>query len=245
MSDSTTLRLITIAISHYCEKARWGLDWLKIPYVEESHAPPFHRLYTRPQGGTTVPVLVTKTKTFINSREILHYLDTISSENRQLYLRDRDLSKKIDELEALFDEQLAVACRRLLYFHTLKNPLLVSVMWGIRVPWPEKIGCAIAFPYTRRFVRQKYDITPETAADSMQTIKAVFATISKQLESGKEYLVGNRFSALAAPIIRPEHHPIYSSDLQRLPNEVAAIVRELRETTAGRFALRLYREHRN
>ena len=30
-------RLITIPISHYCEKARWALEWSQIPYVEEKH----------------------------------------------------------------------------------------------------------------------------------------------------------------------------------------------------------------
>jgi glutathione S-transferase len=36
------LRLITIPVSHYCEKARWALTKLKLPYVEEAHMPPFH-----------------------------------------------------------------------------------------------------------------------------------------------------------------------------------------------------------
>ena len=28
------LRLITIPVSHYCEKVRWALKKLKLPYVE-------------------------------------------------------------------------------------------------------------------------------------------------------------------------------------------------------------------
>ncbi|MEN9520669.1 MAG: hypothetical protein RLZZ381_3257, partial [Cyanobacteriota bacterium] len=34
--------LIAIAISHYCEKVRWAMDYLDIEYVEENHASPFH-----------------------------------------------------------------------------------------------------------------------------------------------------------------------------------------------------------
>ena len=34
--------LITIPISHYCEKARWALDRARQPYVEVRHLPLFH-----------------------------------------------------------------------------------------------------------------------------------------------------------------------------------------------------------
>jgi glutathione S-transferase len=40
-------RLITIPVSHYCEKTRWALTRLQIPFVEERHMPPFHRWATR------------------------------------------------------------------------------------------------------------------------------------------------------------------------------------------------------
>ena len=41
MVDSEYL-LITIPPSHYCEKARWALDYARIPYREERHPPLFH-----------------------------------------------------------------------------------------------------------------------------------------------------------------------------------------------------------
>jgi glutathione S-transferase len=52
-------RLITIPISHYSEKARWAMDYLKIPFQEVAHMPPFHRGATKKYQGTSVPVLVT------------------------------------------------------------------------------------------------------------------------------------------------------------------------------------------
>ena len=53
-------RLITIPMSHYCEKARWALDRLGLRYVEERHLQVFH--YPRTywfSRGPTVPVLIT------------------------------------------------------------------------------------------------------------------------------------------------------------------------------------------
>ena len=83
-SDQNKPRLIAIAISHYCEKVRWAMDYLDIDYVEEDHAPPFHRQYTSRHGGTTVPVLVTSKKALTDSHDILQYLDSIS-ESTKLY----------------------------------------------------------------------------------------------------------------------------------------------------------------
>jgi glutathione S-transferase len=80
IANAEVVRLITIPISHYSEKVRWALDLLKIPYIEERHVPVFHRLATRKYGGSSVPVLVTQSGNFTDSKDILHYLDTLSPE---------------------------------------------------------------------------------------------------------------------------------------------------------------------
>ena len=56
----TTPVLITIPISHYCEKARWALERACIPYTERQHMQGLHRVAVRRAGGgQTAPVLVT------------------------------------------------------------------------------------------------------------------------------------------------------------------------------------------
>ena len=50
--------LITMGLSHFVEKARWGLQRLGVPYVEEVHAPGFHGFAVRAAGGRrSVPCL--------------------------------------------------------------------------------------------------------------------------------------------------------------------------------------------
>ena len=54
-------RLITIPISHYCEKARWALERAEIPYREEPHLQAIHWAHVWRAGrGRTAPVLVTE-----------------------------------------------------------------------------------------------------------------------------------------------------------------------------------------
>ena len=58
MSRDGPCELITIPISHYCEKARWALDRAGIPYRERAHLQAIHWFAVRRAGGArTVPVL--------------------------------------------------------------------------------------------------------------------------------------------------------------------------------------------
>ena len=50
--------LITMGVSHFCEKARWALQRYGMPFTEEVHAPGAHRLAVKAAGGRgSVPCL--------------------------------------------------------------------------------------------------------------------------------------------------------------------------------------------
>ena len=44
-------RLVTIPISHFCEKARWALQRAGVPYVERPHLQIIHVLAARRAAG--------------------------------------------------------------------------------------------------------------------------------------------------------------------------------------------------
>ena len=76
VGDDALRRLVTIPISHYCEKARWALDRAGLAYVEERHVQGVHQLAARRAGGDgTVPVLVTDEGVFAESEWIVRYAD--------------------------------------------------------------------------------------------------------------------------------------------------------------------------
>src|SRR4051812_2949036 len=83
---SAVLRLITIPISHYCEKARWALERVGIPYREERHVQGIHQLAARHAGGgITVPVLVTPDGVLRESAEILAWVDKRTPPEHRLF----------------------------------------------------------------------------------------------------------------------------------------------------------------
>ncbi len=243
------LRLITIPVSHYCEKARWALTKLKLPYVEEAHMPPFHRLATNRVGGKSTPVLVTKSGVFTDSTDILQYLDKIAPANAKLYPSNPELRRQVEELEDLFDEQLGPATRVWGYFYTINNYKFIQKRWTQGVPYFEEALFPIVYPLMRPVVRKAFNITPESAAQAYKQIQSIFDKVNVLLADGRTYLVGDSFSAaditfaaLTAPVISPPEHPIKPRYEQELPDSFASEISAFRETPAGAYVLRLYRD---
>ena len=245
-------RLITIAVSHYCEKARWALDWLKIPYIEESHVPIFHRLATRRYGGKSVPVLVTESGVFTDSTDILRHIDAIATIEKHLYPANPKLRQEVEQLEELFDSKLGVYIRQWGYYYRIDDRQALLEMWRKNNPQLEQVGLTIAFPLMRQMVRRAYDVSASSAASSLAEVRQIFDLVSQRLASDRSYLVGDdftaadlTFAALAAPALRPKQHPIQLAQAGKINEEMAAVILELRQTKAGKFALRLYREKRH
>jgi glutathione S-transferase len=251
-SKEKSTRLITFAVSHYCEKARWALERLSIPFIEEPHVPGFHWLFTLPAGGKSVPVLLTEANTFTNSKDILLYLDAIAPTTHKLYPADTKLRREVENLEKLFDTVLGVSVRRWCYFYLLNNQKLMRSLWCQGVPPVENILFPIVFPQMRSLARKGYNITADSATSSLNQIRRLFEKVNKRLElDGRSYLVGNCFSAadltfacLVAPILLPPEYGGKTLDLHEFPDEMAVVHQELRETLAGAFVLRLFREKR-
>jgi glutathione S-transferase len=253
----TNFRLITIPVSHYAEKVRWALDYLKIPFQELAQMPPFHRGAVQKYGGSTVPVLVADSlaeplrmrivKT--DSTDSLRYLDTLYP--GKLYPADPELQELSTELETLFNLTLGVSTRRWGYSHILTRELLYP-HWTFGVPFWQKLLFPLIFPKIEPIIRENFQITATSAAESYQEIVGVFDRVTDVLADGRKYLLGDRFSAiditfaaLAAPILQPPEQYTPSTPLDLLPAQMQADIRNFQATPAGEFGLRLYRENRH
>jgi glutathione S-transferase len=246
------VRLITIPVSHYCEKIRWALIRSQIPFVEDRHMPPFHQFSTKRVGGTSVPVLVTDSQVLTDSADILRYIDEISPVELKLYPIDSQQRQQVEDLVKTFDLMLATAVRQWAYFHIIHDRSIMQPLFCQGTPWYERLLFPIVFRQIPAKVQQGYNINPASAAIAHQTITDILETVSKLLEDGRNYLVGDRFSAadlalatLAAPIINPIGYSIKLPELSDLPTPMATGIAEFRSTPAGKFIIRLYQEQVN
>ena len=82
-------RLLTIPISHFCEKARWALERAGLDYAEERHVQGVHIIVARRAGGgETVPVLIADEGVLHESEDILRYADEHLDEEQRLFPAD-------------------------------------------------------------------------------------------------------------------------------------------------------------
>ena len=244
-------RLITIPISHFCEKARWALDRTGVPYREERHVQLVHRLYVRRAGGgTTAPVLVTADGVFTESRDIVAWADHRLDSADRLIPEDAGARAEVEHLVTEFDNDLGPHGRRWIYWHVLPNRR-VGVQYNCTgVPAWERWAFPVLLPLSAIAIRRLLDITPETVAASEEALWASFDRVAGRLD-GRRFLVGDRFSAadltfaaLAASVVLPEEYGVPLPQPEVLHEPLASGVRRFREHPAGAFALELFRTER-
>ena len=243
-------RLLTIPISHFCEKARWALDRAAIGYREEPHLQFVHIWHARRAGGgRTVPVLVTGDGVLGDSSEILAWADAHLPEDRRLYPADGgDAARR---MEARFDAGLGPDGRLWMYHGTL--PVVRELRpWALAgVPASERRAFTAAGRLLEPAIRRYLGVDAAAAAAALTRVDAVFDEVAGLLADGRPFLLGERFTAadltfgaLSAAVLMP---PGYGSPLPGpgdLPEAMAREVRRLREHPAGAFAARLYRDER-
>jgi len=245
-------RLLTIPISHYCEKARWALDRAGLDYVEERHVQGVHQVMAkRAGGGTTVPVLVTDDRVYPDSDLILRYADEHLDEDQRLFPADLDMRREVDELCHWLDEGLGPDGRRLIYAYMLpvKDEMLRYNNQGVP-PW-EARTLKVLWPPITWWAKRHLEIGPQTIADDKSRVRQAFDAIAERLSDGRPFLCGDRFTAadltfacLSSPVIAPPEYGITLPQPDQMPEPLASVVREFRAHPAGQRALELYRTQR-
>ncbi|MGA2321898.1 MAG: glutathione S-transferase family protein [Solirubrobacteraceae bacterium] len=246
------LRLVTIPISHYCEKARWALERMGIAYREERHIQGVHRLAARRAGGgSTVPVLVTPDGAIGESRDILAWVDARTPPEQCLLAAEAGAREQVERLCRRFDEELGPSGRRLMYVHMLpqRELMLRFNNWG--VPRWEDRAARWGWPLLVRFARRALAISPGIEHDDEAVLWREFDFVAGLLSDGRRYLSGERFgaadltfAALSAPALVPPQYGVPLPTPELLAPATAALVNRAREHPAGRYALKLFAEHR-
>ena len=244
--------LITIPISHYCEKARWSLDRTGVAYEEQAHLQLIHRLYARRAGGgNTVPVLVCRDRVLSESAAIVEWASDQATPKRRLYPADPQATAEIHALERDFDERLGPAGRLWMY-HGIRGRRDLALEFGCAgVPAHERRMLALAYPLLIRGIDRLLKVNPETAEAAEAEVSATFDSVAERLADGRPYLCGGEFTAadltfasLAASVLMPPEYGVTLPQPDDLPPAMGAEVAKLRRHPAGAHALAMFRDER-
>jgi glutathione S-transferase len=210
----TKPQLITFGISHYCEKARWALDWLGVDYDEIVCPPGWNIVLAKLHGAkdTKVPFLVDGKRVIEGSGAILDWAEDQAQDSSRRLTFPGAL-----EIERRADEGIGLYARRLFYAETLPEAphVIKAGFFANYSPLHRLIGY-ITWPLTPRIIMMKYEIRPGAAQESRAKLNEELDWLDSLLADGRQYLAGDRFSraditvaSLLAPLVPPEQIKTY------------------------------------
>jgi glutathione S-transferase len=242
------LRLVTIPISHYCEKARWSLERAGIDYREERQVQGVHKLAARlAGGGATVPVLVTPDGSIGESQQILEWIDKRTPPERRLFPQDRRSRAEVDRLCCRFDATLGPKARRLMYVNMLRDRPLVMRFNNDGVPAWEERTIRYGFSAMQLVIKRALQISPGVEREDELVVWSELDFAADVLADGRSYLCGERFTAadltfasLAAAVVVPPVYGVALPQPAEMRPDTAALVTRARAHPAGAYALSLF-----
>jgi glutathione S-transferase len=245
------LRLLTIPISHYCEKARWALERARLDYREERHVQGIHRLAARRAGGSTVPVLVAPQAVVASSREIVVWADARLAHEDRLFGQGGGPDDPLRGICDRLDEVLGPAGRRLMYVHMLEQREIAVRYNNQGVPAWEARVISLGWSGMQRFVSRALGIHPGVEREDERVVFAELDHVASLLADGHPYLSGERFgaadltfAAMAASVIFPPAYGVRLPQPAELAPSTAALVERARAHPAGAHAMRMFERHR-
>ncbi|MCP4331417.1 MAG: glutathione S-transferase [Gammaproteobacteria bacterium] len=239
------------AISHYCEKARWALDYSKVEHRIELLAPGDHIKIARSLGleDTSLPILVTDEITIQGSSKITDWVEAQKTEAAVCLNPDVDL-EHCRQIEQRLDQRFGVHVRRYYYSEALtQQPQTVRPMFTDGLPWHQKMVLRFAWAQICKRMIRGMDLGVEQGLESRQVADTELTWIDEMLADGRQFLLGERFSradlsvaSLIAPLTLPAAHPTYNKLV--IPVGVANDLASWQDRRSLQWAREIYQQYR-
>jgi glutathione S-transferase len=240
-----------LQLSHYNEKVRWALDYKRVPHIRRSLLPGIHVLKAKRLTGDTwtTPVLTLDGRSIGDSTRIIAEVEERWPQP-PLYPPDAAQRRRALELEEFFDEELGPHIRRVAYFELLPHPALVVPLFTHGQPLAARALLRAGFPMLRKRMRERFEITPETAETSRAKTVAAMDRLEREI-SPSGFLVGESFTvadltaaALFYPVVSPPEFPYPTVADHELPESMREFRGSLAERPGGKWVADTYHRHR-
>lgn len=244
-------QLHIFAISHYCEKARWALDYLGIDYELRYVPPGLHMLTAKRLGvrRSSLPILVVGDQVIQGSGEIIDWAEQVIPRD------DRSLTpagqhQACVEIEKRLDKVAGVHTRRYYYSEALvEYPETVRPIFTKDLTAPNRLLVRCTWGAVRRLMIKGMDLGRDQGQASRTRVVGELDWLDGLLEDGRQFLVGEVFSradmtaaSLFSPLAMPDEHPTYVG--LQLPPRVSADLEEWRDRPSMRWVREIYARYR-
>jgi glutathione S-transferase len=242
--------LVHVPVSHFSEKARWALDYKRVPHVRRwpwgGLHPLVSLLLTRGRHHT-VPVLVIEGEAIGDSTAVIRRLEERYPQP-PLYPPDPVDRRRALELEDFFDEELGPYVRRMAYHHLTRDPELLPELTAHQIQYARRATMGLHNRLLKTFVDLRFSTgSHERAEAAERKVSEALDRLDAELD-GREYLTADGFSvadltaaSLLYPLVRPPQTPWQPS---RLPDAWIAFEEAQRGRPSLAWAAEMYRRHR-
>jgi glutathione S-transferase len=202
-----------LKVSHYNEKARWALDYKRLPHVRRAALPGRHAKIARGLGaGRTFPVLLLDGQVLGDSTLIIEALERRYPEP-PLYPDAAVDRRRALEIEDFFDEELGPYLRLLVLEHMLPDPPLLLGAFAPDLSTARRWVARAIHPLTRRKIAADFGIDRSGIELAWSKCELAGKRFAAKLQASG-YLVGDGFTvadltvaALLSPVVAPAEFP--------------------------------------
>lgn len=234
-------------VSHYNEKARWALDWKRLPHRRHAVLPgPHVPVIWWHTGQKQVPALRLEGTMIVDSTRIIAALEA-HRPDPPLYPTDETARARALALEDFLDEELGPWVRLVFFHHLLQDAAVAVATLAVGEPERTRRLYRVGFPLVRTVMRIDMGIDAARAAEGRVRVQAGLDRIAAELQPSG-YLVGDRFSvadltaaSLLAPLLRA---PAFPYALPPLVPALAEWRAALADHPAFRWGEEMYHRHR-
>ena len=217
------VRLYQFPVSHYCEKARWALDYKGVPFSVQTLLPGLHiKALRRIAPDSTVPVLQLHDVVIQGSDQIIDHLDALYPD-KPLTPQDATLRQQAREWETFAANKIADPLRCFFYHYLLDDPKGLIPLFSQGGPWYGTFLMRMIYTNLNRRMRAGYQINQRTAQIAMHVVAKAIEKLEAHLRD-RPFLVGDSFSradlavcALLSPLVLPERGYLKQSALRAQP----------------------------
>ena len=237
-------------ISHYCEQARWALDYFGIEHEARHVMPGAHRIIAKKLGAKrgSVPFLQTDGGVIAGSSAIIDWCE-VHNAGKRPSLSGAD-PEAVRATEKRLDDVVGVHVRRFYYSDALINaPASVRPIFSEGLPIFQRAAVSLGWSRIVPLMIKGMDLGVEQGLQSRAVVEAELDWLDSLLADGRPYLHGNQWTradltaaALLGPLAAPKEHPITAKAF--FPSAVIKAMKEWEKRPALQFVGRMYSKHR-
>lgn len=242
------IKLLVFPHSHFCEKARWALDFKCIPYKLVVIMPYIHLITMRRYvQDTTVPVLLDGSDFVQGSSQIIDYLE-LKYSSPSLTPENADDRQTCLEIEKAMDEKIGVRIRQIFYARLHTNPDYLRHCFTHSMPIWKRVFFPLIYPALRDKIYQFYVISGRHVEQGKREFESAMNEIENILKH-RHYLVGEKFSradvsvaSMLSMLVMPAQQPF---PWKEIPDpETKTYYEEFHDHPVTDWVRKMYQEHR-